>query len=176
MSNPGSRWCSRWGAVIAAVAVLGAIAVQPAGAKTVGYRTEAHTIDVVDGPANDQHVRLDSTVYVPDGAGAAHPAPAVIGAHGFGQDKQALAGDAAYLARRGYVVLAYSARGFGNSTGKIGLDSPDYEVKDVRQLVDWLAARPEVRSDAAGPLVGMFGESYAWPPPTTSASGPSSPS
>ncbi len=160
MSNPGSRWCSRWGAVIAAVAVLGAIAVQPAGAKTVGYRTEAHTIDVVDGPANDQHVRLDSTVYVPDGAGAAHPAPAVIGAHGFGQDKQALAGDAAYLARRGYVVLAYSARGFGNSTGKIGLDSPDYEVKDVRQLVDWLAARPEVRRDAAGPLVGMFGESY----------------
>jgi ABC-2 type transport system ATP-binding protein len=137
-----------------------AMAVPPAVAASRGYRTEDHMIDVVDGPAGDTHVAIDATLYIPSGADAGHPAPAIIGAHGFGQDKHALAGEAAFLARRGYVVLLYSARGFGNSTGKIGLDSPDYEVKDVRQLVDWLGARPEVRRDAAGPLVGMFGESY----------------
>ncbi|HMC08703.1 MAG TPA: alpha/beta fold hydrolase, partial [Actinomycetota bacterium] len=122
---------------------------------------EARFVDVVDGPADDQHVRIDTTLYVPSAVDAAHPAPAVIGAHGFGQDKRALAADAAFLARRGYVVLLYSARGFGDSTGSVALDSPDYEVKDVRQLVDWLGTRRDVAHDGSGqPRVGMFGESY----------------
>ncbi|MFE2306240.1 alpha/beta fold hydrolase, partial [Streptomyces sp. NPDC059411] len=65
------------------------------------------------------------------------------------------------LARDGYAVLTWSARGFGRSGGKIGLNDPDYEVKDVSRLIDWLAARPEVRLDAAGdPRVGIAGGSY----------------
>ncbi|MEA2565662.1 MAG: type transport system ATP-binding protein [Actinomycetota bacterium] len=155
-----SGFIRRWAAFLGALAMVWAMAVPPAVAASGGYRTEDHVIDVVDGPAGDQHVAIDSTLYLPSGVDAGHPAPAIIGAHGFGQDKHALAADAAFLARRGYAVLLYSARGFGNSTGKIGLDSPDYEVKDVHQLVDWLGARPEVRRDAGGPLVGMFGESY----------------
>src|ERR1700719_307739 len=134
-----------------------AMAVPPPAAASGGSRTEDHVIDVVDGPAGDQHVAIDSTLYLPSGVDAGHPAPAIIGAHGFGQDKHALAADASFVARRGYAVLLYSARGFGNSTGRIGLDSPDYEVKDVHQLVDWLGARPEVRRGAARPPVGMFG-------------------
>jgi ABC-2 type transport system ATP-binding protein len=155
--SSGSR---RLVALLAALGMLWAGAQLPAVGAPGGYRTEDHIIEVLDGPANDQHVVIDATAYVPTGVDASHPAPAVIGAHGFGQDKHALAADAAFLARRGYAVLLYSARGFGASTGKIGLDSPDYEVKDVRQIVDWLATRPEVRRDATGPIVGMFGESY----------------
>ncbi len=46
--------------------------------------------------------------------------------------------------------------GFGRSTGEIALNSPDYEVKDVKQLIDWLAEKPDVLLDAAGdPRVGM---------------------
>ncbi len=72
-----------------------------------------------------------------------------------------MAGEARDLARAGYAVLAWSARGFGRSTGQIALNSPDYEVKDVRQLIDWLAKRPEVVLDGPGdPRVGMAGESY----------------
>ncbi|MEK8109121.1 CocE/NonD family hydrolase [Micromonospora sp. M12] len=41
------------------------------------------------------------------------------------------------------------------------MDSPDYEVRDAQRLLDWLAARPEVRTDAAGdPKVGVVGGSY----------------
>ena len=47
-------------------------------------------------------------------------------------------------------MLTWSARGFGRSSGQIALNSPDYEVKDVRQLVDWLARQPRVRLDAPG--------------------------
>ena len=153
------------------VAVLGTLAVVlgllaglqaplQAAAASGAYRTEHHVIAVVDGPGNDQHIAIDATLYLPAGADAGHPVPAVIGAHGFGGDKHTLAPDAEFLARRGYAVLLYSARGFGASTGKIALDSPDYDVKDVSRLIDWLGTRPEVRRDAVGPVVGMFGESY----------------
>ena len=70
-------------------------------------------------------------------------------------------GQAEELARDGYAVLTWSARGFGKSTGQIGLNDPDDEVKDVRRLIDWLAKRPEVRLDAPGdPRVGIAGASY----------------
>ena len=50
----------------------------------------------------------------------------------------------AAMAGRGYVVLTFSARGFGASTGQIGLDDPDCEVADLSTLVDLLAERDDV--------------------------------
>jgi ABC-2 type transport system ATP-binding protein len=87
--------------------------------------------------------------------------PAVLLAHGFGGTKDSVASDAESLADRGYAVLAWTAQGFGNSGGQIHLDSPDYEVKDAHSLLDWLASRPEVETDAPGdPRVGVVGSSY----------------
>ncbi|GAT68165.1 ABC transporter [Planomonospora sphaerica] len=121
-------------------------------------RVQNQMITVVDGPADDQRVVLDTSFFPPAGGGKA---PAVLLAHGFGGSKQSVRDAALRLAREGYAVLTWSARGFGRSTGQIALNSPDYEVKDVRQLVDWLAKRPEVRLDAGGdPRVGIAGGSY----------------
>lgn len=81
--------------------------------------------------------------------------------HGFGGDKTSVTGQAQELARRGFVVLTWSARGFGHSTGQIGLDDPDLEVADAARLVDYLAKRPDVRQDGPGdPRVGVIGASY----------------
>ena len=148
-------------AALLAVAVVGGIAVAVAVTRPPAVSEQAYRIPVVDGPRHDQHIRLDATLYVPAGVDAAHRVPAVIVAHGFGGSKDSVAEDARELARHGYVVLAYTARGFGGSDGQIALDSPDYEVADARQLVDWLAARPEVRLDGPGdPRVGVTGGSY----------------
>ncbi|MDQ3825290.1 MAG: alpha/beta fold hydrolase [Actinomycetota bacterium] len=115
------------------------------------------TIDVPGGPGVATPVHLDATVYRP----AVTPAPAVLAAHGFGGSKDSVSAEATALARRGFVVLAWTARGFGASTGQIALDSPDYEVADARALVDWLAKRPDVVQDAPGdPRVGVTGASY----------------
>ncbi|MFE7132164.1 alpha/beta fold hydrolase [Streptomyces sp. NPDC057638] len=87
--------------------------------------------------------------------------PAVLLAHGFGGSKDDVRAQAEELARDGYAVLTWSARGFGRSTGQIGLNDPDYEVKDVTRLLDWVAARPEVALDGDGdPRVGIAGGSY----------------
>jgi ABC-2 type transport system ATP-binding protein len=104
-------------------------------------------------------VELDTTLYLP--AGDEPPAPAVVLAHGFGGSKQSVADDARAMARRGYVVLTFSARGFGDSTGQIGLDDPGREVADLGTLVDVLAERDDVVQDGDGdPRVGVAGASY----------------
>ncbi len=114
-------------------------------------------ISAPGGPGVTDPVVLDATVYLPPKT----PAPAVIIAHGFGGSKKSVAADAEQMARDGFVVLAYSARGFGASTGQIALDSLDYEVPDARAVVDWLAQQPEVVKDGPGdPRVGVTGGSY----------------
>lgn len=142
-------------AVIAGAGVLLAIRARASDLSPVG--TENVTIDVPAGPGGAGQVHLDATVYRP----AVIPAPAVLVAHGFGGSKDSVGAEATALARRGFVVLAWSARGFGKSTGQIGLDSPDYEVADARALVDWLAKQPDVALDGPGdPRVGVTGASY----------------
>ncbi|MFG3150697.1 CocE/NonD family hydrolase [Streptomyces sp. NPDC048219] len=103
-------------------------------------------------------VRLDTSYFT---AGSGGRRPAVLLAHGFGGSKADLRQQAESLARDGYAVLTWSARGFGRSTGKIGLNDPDGEVADVSRLIDWLARQPQVRLDRAGdPRVGLAGASY----------------
>jgi ABC-2 type transport system ATP-binding protein len=147
--------------------VLGLIVVLAAAGTAVGIsatrtpaaavRSQNLFIPVADGPAHDQHIRLDATVYFPSKT----PAPAVLVSPGFGGTKTSLAQQATELAQQGFVVLTYTPRGFGASTGQIALNSPDYEIADGKQLIDWLAARPEVTKDGPNdPRVGVTGGSY----------------
>ncbi|MGW1673545.1 alpha/beta fold hydrolase [Streptomyces sp. NPDC002324] len=103
-------------------------------------------------------VRIDTSYFTSGGAGRR---PAVLLGHGFGGSKNDVRKQAEALARDGYAVLTWSARGFGDSTGKIGLNDPKGEVADVSKLIDWLAKRPEVQLDKKGdPRLGVAGASY----------------
>ncbi len=103
-------------------------------------------------------VTLDVTVLAPSD-GQRHPA--VLLAHGFGGSKDDLIERGRLLATRGYVVAAYTARGFGQSGGRVHLSDPAFEVKDAQLLIDALAARPDVQLDRPGdPRVGVAGASY----------------
>ncbi|MEV6297897.1 alpha/beta fold hydrolase [Actinoplanes sp. NPDC051861] len=148
-------------AVAAAVAILvvAAAVVWAVRPEQVAWTTEDLRLTVRSGPSGTEPVELDTRFYLPRERSG--KVPAVLLAHGFGGSKNALSSDAESLAERGYAVLTYTARGFGRSGGQIHLDHPDYEVRDARGLIDWLATRPEVRTDAAGdPRVGVVGGSY----------------
>ncbi|MFJ9947491.1 alpha/beta fold hydrolase [Kitasatospora sp. NPDC091207] len=144
--------------VVALVAVVGAgtaVAVTAGGDATV--RQEDRFLSMPETPGGTGRVQLDTSFFT-SGTG---PRPAVLLAHGFGGSKEGERERAQQLARQGYAVLTWSARGFGHSGGRIGLNAPDREVEDVRHLVDWLAQRPEVRLDGPGdPRVGITGASY----------------
>jgi ABC-2 type transport system ATP-binding protein len=139
-------------AVVATVLLGGTAHAAPAAGGTQEQR-----ITVPGGPGSSGPIELDTTLYLP----ATTPAPAVLVAHGFGGSKASVDADARDLVGRGFVVLTWSARGFGASGGQIALNSTDHEVADARALVDWLAARPEVTQDGPGdPRVGITGGSY----------------
>jgi len=58
--------------------------------------------------------------------------------------------------RSGYYVISFDQRGFGDSGGTIRLMDPDYEVRDVRAILDWAEANlPRFNG-----RVGTFGASY----------------
>ena len=143
----------RWTALAAVLAVLAGGGTWVAAASD--RPPPVHRADrVLDLPG----ARIDTSYYTAGGDGRR---PAVLLGHGFGGSKDDVREQAEKLARDGYAVLTWSARGFGRSTGRIGLNDPAHEVQDVRRLIDWLAERPEVRLDKAGdPRVGVTGASY----------------
>ncbi|MFI1966136.1 alpha/beta fold hydrolase [Streptomyces pathocidini] len=147
-------------ATVAALAVLtggGAWAAASSGGEAV--HREDRVLAAPEAPGSKKEVRIDTSFFT--SGPATHRRPAVLLGHGFGADKDQLRTEAEKLARDGYAVLTWSARGFGRTTGRIGLNDPDHEVADVSRLIDWLAERPEVRLDRAGdPRVGLAGASY----------------
>jgi ABC-2 type transport system ATP-binding protein len=173
----GSRaWRSRWlphaildlpalgfAGVLAGILALavGPLATTAAMARDASGTTQVGVTDAmvpVGAEPDGSPVALDTTVFTPGPQGR-HPA--VLLAHGFGGSKADLEPRARALAARGYVVLTWTARGFGGSQGRIHLDDPAFEGADVKALVDVLAARPDVTLDADGdPRVGIAGGSY----------------
>nr|WP_243876381.1 alpha/beta fold hydrolase [Streptomyces sp. 846.5] len=110
-------------------------------------------------PGSSATVRIDTSYFTSGSPGVRRPA--VLLAHGFGGSKDDLTGEAQTMARQGYAVMTWSARGFGASGGDIGLNDPQREVADVSGLIDWLAKQPDVQLDAPGdPRVGIAGASY----------------
>ncbi|WP_434440732.1 alpha/beta fold hydrolase [Lentzea sp. E54] len=100
---------------------------------------------------------IETRLYLPQQT----PAPAIMLAHGFGGSLRSVHTQAEEFARRGFVVLTWSARGFGRSTGQIALNSLDREVRDAQKLLDFLGTRDEVQKDSGGdPRVGVTGASY----------------
>ncbi len=102
-------------------------------------------------------VFVDTTIYLPDKT----PAPAILLAHGFGGSKDSVATQAREFSKRGYVVMTWTARGFGKSTGQISMNALSGEITDIQKLISELSNRKEVlRKKSGDPMVGISGGSY----------------
>ncbi|NEB02037.1 alpha/beta fold hydrolase [Streptomyces sp. SID13726] len=143
----------RWIAAAASVVVLAA-----AGTWTAAASDDPPPVHRADQIMSIDGVRIDTSYFTTTGT---ERRPAVLIGHGFGGSKNDVRKQAEDLARDGYAVLTWSARGFGRSTGKVGLNDPEGEVADVSKLIDWLAEQPQVQLDKPGdPRVGVTGASY----------------
>ncbi|MCY0959341.1 alpha/beta fold hydrolase [Streptomyces sp. H27-H5] len=143
------------GAALVVLAGAGTLTATAAASDPPGVQRQDHVLQMPDAGIDISYFTAG------EGGEAARKRPAVLLGHGFGGSKDDVRAQAERLARDGYAVLTWSARGFGRSGGRIGLNDPELEGKDVSRLVDWLATRPEVRLDAPGdPRVGVAGASY----------------
>ncbi|MGI8457610.1 MAG: alpha/beta fold hydrolase [Propionibacteriaceae bacterium] len=166
LSRPARRGCLLLAAVLVGLlSVVGGPRNVPAGTFFSPVPAAAADVTVtqtdlrVPGTpeADGTPVSLDATILETAGT---EPRPAIVLNHGFGGTKADTFTIGRTLARKGYVVIAWTQRGFGRSGGKIHLDDPAYEGKDAVAMVDLAASRSEVAKDGTDPVVGFAGASY----------------
>lgn len=120
---------------------------------------------------------IGMTVYEP-ALPARRNAPLILHGHGFGLSRARnldnpdpveafIHGDlSAEAARRlwndGYYVISFDQRGFGESSGNVTIMSPDTDIRNVQDILDWAQANlPRLAYEAPGdPLLGAVGLSY----------------
>src|SRR4051794_2839108 len=116
-------------------------------------RTALTFNDVMTGPDGKTPCSIKADLYTPAGVSKSNPAAAVLATNGFGGSKSDFAGnpDGTGLgwsyAKRGFVFLAYSGLGFGDSGCKIELDDPDWDGKAGKDLVTFLGGGRTATSD-----------------------------
>jgi predicted acyl esterase len=105
----------------------------------------------------DDGVSLAATLVLPDGPAPPGGRPAIVFLHGLaGNRAQTLAIAEQYgFAGGDYAVLAFDARGHGDSGGLVSINGPR-EIADTQAVFQWLAARPDV----ADAKIGAWGISY----------------
>jgi predicted acyl esterase len=112
--------------------------------------------------ASTDGTALAATLTLPDAAPPTGGWPAVICMHGLGQNRATgLAAAQAMAIGERYAVLAFDARGHGESGGLIGIDGPR-EVADVRAVFSWLRDRPDVADARIGGWGVSYGGGAAW--------------
>jgi len=90
----------------------------------------------------DDGVNLAATLYEPSDAPPPAGYPAIVLFHGLGGKRQDLSAVAQRVVGP-FAVLAFDARGHGQSGGLVSIDGPR-EIADTREVFDQLAARPEI--------------------------------
>lgn len=80
--------------------------------------------------------------------------PAIIFGNSWALEEHEYLAQAIHFARKGYIVLSFSSRGWGLSTGKVALGSPD-DWADFSAVVDWLINN----SPVDGANIGVCGVS-----------------
>lgn len=102
----------------------------------------------VPDPGSTEPVQICYTIFKPSGASAESPVPMVMHSHGWGGSRTSAAGSFGSWLGKGFGVLSFDQRGFGESGGKAHVENPDVEGQDVIALVDlvasldWVAKEP----------------------------------
>lgn len=135
---------------------VGAVSVSAHPLATREADEDSFTRETVEIESFDGTI-IEATYYEPVADG---PHPAILGTHGWAQERADLDDVAAVYATEGYAGLIYDSRGFGDSGGQVTLTG-DAERRDASALIDWLATREEIISDGENnPRVGLDGGSY----------------
>ncbi|MEQ9417643.1 MAG: alpha/beta fold hydrolase [Salinisphaeraceae bacterium] len=88
--------------------------------------------------------------------------PLVLHSHGYGGSRNVTPSDFQQRLRdAGYYVVSFDQRGFGESSGTVRIQSPDFEGRDLIALLDWTEANLDQLAYRDGRMVvGSYGGSY----------------
>ena len=135
---------------LAASAVLIATGLAVAGlADDAAASTTNGCFDSVPDPGTTAPVKICYSIHKPAGATAESPVPMVLHSHGWAGSRSRSAGSFTPWLDKGFGILSFDQRGFGESGGKAHVENPDLEGQDVKKVVDVVAALPWVAKEPA---------------------------
>jgi len=88
-------------------------------------------------------IKLDGSIFKPEGETPSDGWPVIIYCHGYGKSKDDMKPLAAGQATFGYITFTFSMRGQGQSEGKSNFISR-LEMEDFKQVVDFLKKRKDI--------------------------------
>jgi len=106
-------------------------------------------------------ITLPVSVFNPVPKSADEKLPVIIAVHGWAGDKSMSGWTAEYYAKKGYIGVAMTCRGWFGAGGEIGCMDPEHDMKDVSDIITLVAQdkRFPVLKDDKGPIVGITGYS-----------------
>ena len=107
----------------------------------------AHTKTHVTVPSKKDGTPIVLSVYKPDGATAATPAPVILHSHGWGGSRTKGATAFKTELDRGYGVVSIDQRGHGASGGEANVEDPEFEGQDMISVIDYVAGLDWVAKD-----------------------------
>jgi predicted acyl esterase len=107
-------------------------------------------------------VVLEALYAVPTTAAPATGYPAIVFVHGFGGSKESVRADVRAHAQNGYVGVAYSVRGQGNSGGEFDFFTSERVRGDLQTVILFTRTMPGVDPDRVGVVGGSQGGIHAW--------------
>ncbi len=107
-------------------------------------------------------VQLDAFYMYPAAPAPQNGYPAVLLVHGFGGNKNNNGTLARQLAAEGYVATSYSVRGQGSSGGQFDFFTSDRILEDLRSMITFTKALPDVHADRVAVMGASQGGLHAW--------------
>src|SRR5688572_8368393 len=157
---PSLRRTAVYAGTCALALTAGLLAPMSSAAPAEPTATDGCLTSVPD-PGTTEAVEICYTVFKPGGASAKAPVPVLLEGHGWAGSRKTDPADLEAYLSRGYGVISFDQRGFGESGGKAHTMDPDVEGVDVRKLVDVAATLDWVRKDGPkDPRIGAIGGSY----------------
>ena len=135
------------------LALAASVALLATGLALPSAANEPTTVDgclaSVPDPGSTTPVQICYSIHKPAGASADNPVPMVLSSHGWGGSRSRSASSFTPWLQKGFGVLSFDQRGFGESGGLAHVENPDLEGKDVIKVVDLVASLPWVAKEAA---------------------------
>ncbi|MDA8402892.1 MAG: hypothetical protein M0Z56_01655, partial [Desulfobacteraceae bacterium] len=114
-------------------------------------------------------VSLAANIFVPKTSNPNARFPVIIMPNSWLCEEHEYTAQASLFCQKGYIVLGYSTRGWGISTGLVNVGGPD-DMKDIQTIITWLIANYPVEGavknsagkviDDSKAMIGMCGISY----------------
>lgn len=144
----------------ALVAAPAPTTAQPAAA-AAGHTVQNGCVSSRPEPGTTAPVKICYSLFRPASATTRNKVPMLLEGHGWGGQRTRTVASFQRHLDRGYGVLSFDQRGFGESGGKAHLQNPDVEGHDLLKLVRLISKLDWVRKDGPGdPRLGAIGGSY----------------